>query len=68
MNHVASSVAPSERIRGAASEPDTSQPQYLHPEGDGRMESGRVETMREAVMMTKGSDEHVKMEQAIYID
>jgi len=42
MNHMASPVAPSERIRGAASGPDTSQPQYRHPEGDGGMEAGRV--------------------------
>jgi len=59
MNHVASPVAPSERIRGTASEPDTSQPQYLHPEGDGGMESGRVLTKRKAEMMTKTTDEHV---------
>jgi len=32
MNYVASPVAPSVRIRGAASEPGTSQPQCLHPE------------------------------------
>jgi len=49
MNHVASPAAPSERIRGAASEPDTSHPQYLHPDGDaGGMESGRVQTKRRA--------------------
>ena len=36
MNRVASPVAPSERIRGAASEPATSQPQYLQPEGGRR--------------------------------
>jgi len=53
MNHVASPVAPSERIPGAASEPDTSQPHYLHPEGDGGMESGGGE------MMKKGPGGHV---------
>jgi len=59
MTHVASPVAPSERIRGAVSGSDTSQPQYLHPEGDGGMESGRVQTKRGAVMMTKGPDDFV---------
>jgi len=59
MNHVASPVAPSERIRGAASGPDTSQPQYLQPAGDGGMESGRVQAKMEEEMMTNGPDEHV---------
>jgi len=59
MNHVASPVATSERIRGSTSEPDTSQPQYLHPQGDGGMVSGWIQTKKRAKMMTKGPDEHV---------
>jgi len=35
MNHLATPVAPSERIRGATSESDTSPPQCRHPEGEG---------------------------------
>jgi len=41
-----------------ASEPDTGQPQYLHQEGDGGMESGPVQTKMREEMMIKGSDEH----------
>jgi len=48
MNHMASPMAPTERIRGSASEPDTSQPQSRHPKGDGGMRSGRVQTRRKA--------------------
>ena len=47
MNHVATPVAPSERIRGATSEPDTSPP--MSPPGGGRgMESGRMRSSRQA--------------------
>ena len=42
MNYVASAAAPRERIRGATSESDTSQPQNVASRrGDGGMESGQ---------------------------
>jgi len=46
----------------------TSQLQCLHPEGDGGMESGRVQTKRRAEMMTKSPDENVLIEQATYLN
>ena len=59
MNHVASPMAPSERIRGAASGPDTSQPATISPPGGGRRHG-----IRSGIGKEGGSDDDKRSRRA----